>query len=129
MLENLKLLGATLARMEYSSTRQKLIANNIAHADTPNYKGKDLKAFSLSEPPLQQNSTRLEHFDASEKSLYGYILETTKNDVYDQTLNKNKISIEEEMVKASETESGHRLATTVWQRSLALLKMSLGSHS
>jgi flagellar basal-body rod protein FlgB len=129
MLENIKLLSGSLGRMEYSSARQKLISNNIAHADTPKYTGKDLKPFALEDDDFVLKSPHTGGFSKTEQANASvYPLETRDGDVYDQTLNKNKVSIEEEMVKAADAESSHALARNIWQKSLVLLRMSMGGR-
>ena len=81
--------------------RHSLIASNIAHADTPNYIGKDLKDFTLNDDSVRMRATRMTHLNF-EQSLdpYGGLKDPVKQYAFDETLNHNKISVEEEMAKS-----------------------------
>ena len=46
-LFNLDLLGVAMQRMRHSATRQQVIAENIANADTPDQKARDIAGFSF----------------------------------------------------------------------------------
>jgi flagellar basal-body rod protein FlgB len=46
-LSNLKLFHAMKENMDWLSQRQRVIAQNIANSDTPNYEVKDLKALDF----------------------------------------------------------------------------------
>jgi flagellar basal-body rod protein FlgB len=46
-LNNLKLFHAMKENMDWLSQRQRLIAQNISNADTPNYEAKDLKVLDF----------------------------------------------------------------------------------
>ena len=46
-LNNLKLFQMALTKMDWASARQKVLAQNVANADTPDYKEKDLKALNF----------------------------------------------------------------------------------
>ena len=46
MLGELPLMTAIKSRLQYHQSRQKLLAENVANADSPGYKPRDLKPIS-----------------------------------------------------------------------------------
>src|SRR5262245_42453844 len=46
-LNSLKLFKMAMTRMDWASQRQKVLAQNIANADTPNYQPKDVKEINF----------------------------------------------------------------------------------
>ena len=53
MLEDIAVFQVLKAKLDYSAERQRLIAQNVANADTPNYTPSDLAPFSF-DKSLQQ---------------------------------------------------------------------------
>ena len=56
MLEDIAVFQVLKAKMDYSAERQRLIAQNVANADTPNYTPSDLSPFAF-DKSLQQAMT------------------------------------------------------------------------
>lgn len=121
MLKNLAVFDAASARMEHSSKRHSLIASNIAHVDTPRYVGKDLQNFTLNIDNLTQKATRPTHLNFNEnQDKYSSLKEAITQESFDETWNKNKISVEEEMAKAAEAQSSYEFSSAVWKKSMDL---------
>ena len=53
MLEDIAVFQVLKAKLDYSAERQRLIAQNVANADTPNYTPSELAPFSF-DKSLQQ---------------------------------------------------------------------------
>ncbi len=117
-------LAQSLAR--HAGARQTQIAKNIANADTPGYRARDLVDFSdtyqRSEPAEAQRTTRSKHLTASaaETAFRSYDLGG------EASPNGNTVSLETEMVRASEAKSAHDTALSVYRSSLDILRTSLG---
>lgn len=117
-------LAQDLAR--YSGARQAQIAKNIANADTPGYRARDLSDFSQS---YQQNKTNTEmrlsrpgHIERP--GLAGGV--RTVEIGGEAAPNGNDVSIEEQMSLSTDARSKHDLALTVYRSSLEILRTSLG---
>ncbi len=131
MLENMQLFQGASARMRYSSERHKLITANIANADTPDYQGKDLRAFTLDsdKTPLSQRATRENHLNFHQNlDKFSHFREALRQPVYEESVNGNKVSLEEETAKAADAVAGHSLAGAVWSKSLTLFGLALGRN-
>ncbi len=131
MLENMQLFQGAAERMRYSSERHKLITANIANADTPNYQGKDLRPFTLDSDkiPLSQSSTREKHLNFNERNdKFAHLREAMRSPVYEETIDGNRVSLEEETAKAADAVAGHSLANAVWSKSLTLFGLAIGRN-
>ncbi len=116
-------LAQNLAR--HSGARQAQIAKNIANADTPGYKARDIVAFSEtlgSSQPNEIKSTRGRHMSsASFESAY-----RTEALEGQSSPNGNNVSVEVELARGTDAKSRHDLALTVYKSSLDILRTSLG---
>ena len=122
MLKDLTIFNMASASMQHASKRHGLIASNIANADTPNYVSKDLVAFDPSEMMLNNpTATRASHLNFAESlDPYSSLNRSVSQSAFDQTLNKNKISVEEEMAKAAQSQSSYDLSSAIWRKSIGL---------
>lgn len=131
MLENMQIFQVGSGAMRHATKRHQLLTANIANADTPGYVGKDLRNFTLdtSKAPIGHKATRETHLNAHEpQDRFSRLREAIKNPVYEETINGNKVSLEEEVVKATETVGNYNLANAIWTKSLSLFTFSLGQN-
>jgi flagellar basal-body rod protein FlgB len=125
------LFDVASASMAHATKRHQIISNNIAHSDTPNYTGRDLKTFSLDDVSdyMRLKSTRPTHLNASEGSdPYAGLKDPIKQSAFDETINNNQISVEEEVAKAAEAIAQHNLAMGVWQKSKSIMMHIIDSR-
>jgi flagellar basal-body rod protein FlgB len=101
----LKLFSGTFQSLEraldYSSLKQKVIANNIANVDTPNYKAKDVSFRSEFQRALQAIRTDPRHFEFHAGSTSFPII-TRPNITYNH--NGNSVDIDKEMSELAENQ-------------------------
>ncbi|KHD86499.1 flagellar basal body rod protein FlgB [Bacillus ginsengihumi] len=84
--------------LNYSSTRQKVITNNIANVDTPNYKAQDVSFKNVLQDSIDSIKTiRTDprHFDLSDDSTDSNVTITQNNGSYNN--NGNSVDIDNEM--------------------------------
>jgi flagellar basal-body rod protein FlgB len=139
MLESIGLLQLSAQRMRYLSQRQVLIGQNIANADTPGYRAKDLTPFITSEPlaqsgqqsivlPLQLVATNPAHIGFSGSGDVNALVNSHAK-TYGEKLDSNNVSIEEQEMKANDVANAYDLASTAYKKSIDLLKESLGASA
>ncbi|MFC4270523.1 flagellar basal body rod protein FlgB [Sneathiella chungangensis] len=129
-LEKIPLFAALTEKMKWLSARQKVLAQNIANADTPNYRARDLKPLEFrdmiegpKEDSVSINRTNKRHIFVEEIATY----ETEINrDVTDVTPTGNAVMLEEEMMKVAETQIQYELTTSLYKKNLGMLKTALG---
>ncbi|KAF0820365.1 MULTISPECIES: flagellar basal body rod protein FlgB [unclassified Cytobacillus] len=99
----MKLFSGTLSTLEqalnYSSLKQKVISQNIANADTPNYKAKDASfkaAFkSVLNDSMEANKSDFRHYEFKNASSPGQGIVTKPDSSYNH--NGNSVDLDKEM--------------------------------
>lgn len=125
-----KIMGA---RMNYLGERQKLLAANIANADTPYYRPSDLKPMDFQkilqgDRRIKMAVTASSHLEGtsvatlfqSEKAAFGKTFETSPNG--------NAVVLEEQMLKVADLQANYQLATNLYQKNVSMLRTAIGQR-
>jgi|SRR5690625_4830959 len=110
----LKIFDHTLNTLEhaldYSTQKNKTIANNIANVDTPNYKSQDVVFKDVLQNELQHQfeakRTHPKHLPFSLSSQSGYKTVTKHNTLYNH--NQNNVDIDKEMANLAKNQIYYR---------------------
>lgn len=128
-LGDIKLFQALNARMSWLTDRQRVLAQNVANADTPNYMARDLPEASFhqmlrgSQDRLKLQSTSGHHLAGSKKDDG---LSRTQQARVESSPTGNSVVLEEEMMKVSETVADYELMSNLYRKSVGLLKLAIG---
>jgi flagellar basal-body rod protein FlgB len=123
MFQNLDVFRTAMAMARHAGVKQAFSAQNIANADTPGYRARDLPEFreTMREAQMGQRATRENHLNGST----GRTLDINeRRDAMDP--NGNTVSLEEEMVNAVDAKRQHDRALAIYRNSLTMLRTSLG---
>lgn len=109
----LHLMNIASRRAEWAAVRQAAIAGNVANADTPNYKARDIEPFHVEEERtrLQLAKTRPGHLALTPLEMRSTEVHETRG--WDVAHSANTVSIDEQLMKSGETRRFHSLSTTV----------------
>lgn len=132
MFSGLELFKTASGLAAHAATRQSIIAENIAHADTPGYTARDLEPFAEAVAAERSDAaampmrvSRQGHIaQAAWQGPDGSFRETM---VGNASPNGNSVSLETEMVKASHTKQTHELALAAYRGGLDLLRTAIGA--
>jgi flagellar basal-body rod protein FlgB len=126
---SIPLFRAMANRMSWLGEREKVLAQNVANADTPGYVPEDLKQQSFRDllggsarPTLATTNAR--HFARAPHSTGEFTV--TKAKGAEATPSGNRVSLEQEMMKVGDTATQHHLITSLYRRQLGLIKTALG---
>lgn len=130
MFDRIEILALARSLSAYSGARQAVVAENVANADTPGYRARDLPNFSdvydadLGGAAMRQ--TRPGHFGPDAISgLSG--LDVRPVDQPGQAApNGNSVSIETELVRAADIRSKHNMALSVYGSALDIMRAAIG---
>ncbi len=127
----LPLFSMLKSRMRWLETRQRLLAENVANAETPGYRGRDLKAVDFTRQlqaatSVQMISTNSGHLAGVSQSNPGF--EADRSQPFEVTPRGNSVSIEEEMMRIAQNQIDHQTATSLYSRSLGLIKAAIGKR-
>ncbi|WP_299391266.1 flagellar basal body rod protein FlgB [Pelagibius sp.] len=117
-------------RMDWLGQRQKVLAQNIANADTPKFVPHDLKAQEFRRlierqamPMLRPEATQAGHIQTS--SLGDSHRSTEQKERYETAPSGNAVVIEEQLVKVAQTQSDFNAITNLYRKQVAMMKMAL----
>lgn len=107
------LFGLASRQANWLAARQTTISGNIANANTPGYRAKDVEPFAdvLDKTKLAMAATDNGHigFDASRPES----MKVKKADTWDTVHSRNSVSLEQELIKAGEVDRQHSLNTSI----------------
>ena len=132
-ISDLGVLGFLKTKMKWHQARQKVLAENVANADTPNYRARDLKTpdfrQTLQVARAEQISTAVTHKTHFTERASGEGAQPFKDRTsqsWEVTPTGNGVVLEDQMIKVSENQFDYQLASTIYARSLGLLRTALG---
>lgn len=128
MDQNLTLLRLASSLAAHATARQSVVTDNIAHADTPGYRARDIPDFAASlgaGPGFSAQSTRSGHMDFGAGEARGFEPEEIAA-FGAEAPNGNSVSIEDQMTRAAEVRQSHDLALGVYRKTMDILRTSLG---
>jgi flagellar basal-body rod protein FlgB len=127
------LLDALGEKMRWHQTRQTLLAENVANADTPGYRGRDLAAFGFEEHVKELSTTRIAtlatqpgHISVAGSDADGFGPRTINS--FEITPEGNGVTLEDEMMKVAGNQMDYQAITALYTRSLKLIKTALGKQ-
>lgn len=131
---SIPLLAMIKQRLGYLGERQRVIAQNVANADTPSYQPRDLKAFSFDaamQSQVRANASGVEpvrtsaaHLAGGTKKITSSTIRTVKALDSETTLDGNSVVLEDQMIKMSEARMQYDAAIGFYQKSMALIRMA-----
>ena len=130
-LSTLNVFRVATVKMGWLSERQGVLAQNIANADTPDYRAKDLKAPSFSKTMSNDNhnvkmvQTAKGHMFGLKNTMTSRLIKERDKDVYEVSPNDNAVIMEEQLIKISESSMNFKLASSIYSKNLSMFKMAL----
>ncbi|MBZ0218575.1 MAG: flagellar basal body rod protein FlgB [Fimbriimonadaceae bacterium] len=128
----LNVLSALKTKMLWHQGRQNLLAENIANADTPGFRARDLNAPDFADL-LNRSSAAMIGPGPAQHSFLTNTSQSTQPDFqqtdgtdWEVTPEGNAVVLEEQMMKVAENQMDYQMATTLYSRSLGLLRTAIG---
>jgi flagellar basal-body rod protein FlgB len=126
-ISDIPILAMLRERMEWHQERQRVLAENVANADTPNYQAKDLAPpdfqRELSAASLDLARTEPGHIAAAAG---GTEFATDTGGRYEVRPRGNTVTHEDEMMKAASNQMDFEAAASLYTHSLDLIKLAVG---
>ena len=130
-ITDLPLFAMLRTRMQWHQERQRVLAENVANADTPNFRPRDLAPLQFERVQPVQASLSLDRTEA------GHIaaadggsdrFRASRFGGYDVSPSGNAVNLEDEMIKVAANQMDFQAATTLYTRSLDLIKTAIGKR-
>jgi flagellar basal-body rod protein FlgB len=140
--DDIPIFAMLKSRMGYLSQRQKVIAQNVANGDTPDYVPRDLKAYSFKATLDQQTTDRpYRGGPVSATATTGVqMMATSATHIApakpagiwrapegadtETTLDGNAVTLEDQMIKMTDARMNYEAAVGFYQKSMQMLKTS-----
>jgi flagellar basal-body rod protein FlgB len=114
-------------RMSFLGQRQKVLAQNIANANTPHYQARDLKPISFKDQVAREMrqvtpvATQASHLPPVTPSDRFAVQKDRKP--YETTLDKNGVVLEEQGMKVAQTQIDYQATTAIYRKYVNLFKL------
>jgi flagellar basal-body rod protein FlgB len=130
-ITDLTLFSMLRTRMQWHQERQRLLSENVANTDTPNYRPRDLAPlqFDRAMPEATAvglNRTEAGHIASSEASLSQFQAARFGGAAVRST--GSAVNLEDEMIKVAANQMDYQAATTLYTKSLGLIKTAIGKR-
>jgi flagellar basal-body rod protein FlgB len=132
-ITDIPILSMLRTRLQWGQERQRVLAENVANADTPNYRGRDLAPLKFEAPtevaaaPVATVSlTRTESGHIAGIGQSNSPFRTESKGDYEVRPTGNTVNLEQEMMKVAANQMDYQAASALYTRSLSLIKTALG---
>ncbi|EJW09375.1 Flagellar basal-body rod protein FlgB [Rhodovulum sp. PH10] len=126
-ISDIPIFSMLRTKMQWHQERQRVLAENVSNADTPDFRPRDLvpPSFDPREPkPVALVRTNPLHIAAaSGESFRG------KGEQFEVRPAGNAVQLEDEMMKVAANQTDYQTATALYTRSLALIKIAMGKQA
>lgn len=128
-ITDIPLFSMLRTRMQWHQERQRVLAENVANAETPNFRPRDLA------PPKFDNLRPLASAIGLERTEPGHFagdasggsaFEASRMSSYEARPTGNAVNLEDEMIKVAANQMDYQAVTTLYTRSLGLIKAAIG---
>jgi flagellar basal-body rod protein FlgB len=131
-INDLPVLSALRTKMQWHQERQRVLSENVSNSDTPNFKPRDLVepkfestgASTGSMGALAMMRTSTSHIEPAGGG--GQNFEQNRKAAFQTRPAGNAVNLEEEMLKASANQMDYAAVTSLYSKSLHLLKTAIG---
>lgn len=120
-------------KMSWLGQRQVVLAQNIANANTPNYRSKELEKLDFDRElkqvrPVRLASTSGNHLSGTVTPPEHRVEKVRLRDVYEVNPDGNSVVMEEQLMKLSENQMDYQLASNIYQKHMKMFRMALGGQ-
>lgn len=134
-IADIPLLSMLKERMVWLNQRQDVLSQNVANADVPTYTARDLKPVdfdsmlrttptALRMPAGTLATTDPHHIALNQSSTPSFDILNSPDGAPNST--GNTVSLEEEMIKVSETQAQFQAATNLYAKALGMMRTAIG---
>ncbi|WP_448203221.1 flagellar basal body rod protein FlgB [Azospirillum sp. sgz302134] len=130
-LGNLGLFKLMSRKMGWLTQRQEVLSQNIANANTPDYKGQDLKPFTFRDAlsdsrRLQATATNAAHLSGT-AGVGGMDKQQRVRNPYETKPDGNNVILEEQMMKVGQAGMDYQTITNLYKKQVNMIKSAIRS--
>lgn len=118
-------------KMQWHQFRQGVLSENVANADTPDFRSTDVKPLKFAEElalpgpgNVAARLTNVAHIEGQTRSAAEF--KASGGSPFEITPDGNEVTLEEQMMKVAGNQMDYQAATSLYSRSLKMIKTALG---
>lgn len=136
---DLPIFAALKRQMQWLNANQRVISQNVANADTPGYRAKEMERLDFGEllrqsetesqnkatfvPKVRMAATKAGHLGSEADGMPS----AKESDKYEVNPDGNAVVLEEEMIKSSANQMEYSLMIGLYQKQVQILKSAMKS--
>jgi flagellar basal-body rod protein FlgB len=131
-LNDISILSMFQRNMGWLTRNHDVIANNIANSDTPDFKAKELKSLDFDRMmrdaarPVSVAVTSRDHMVGSGGGSNHKV--RVDRDTYEVSSTGNSVTLEEQAVNIADNSMKYQLASSLYGKSVAMLRMAINQR-
>jgi len=125
-ISDIPILSMLRTRMQWHQERQRILAENVANSDMPNFRPRDLVEPKIGAPPAAMGLSRTDPGHLVTTGGTSTQFEIDQRVGYLVRPGGNAVNLEDEMLKVASNQMDYQAATALYSRSLDLIKIALG---
>ena len=125
-ITDLSLFSMLRTRMQWHQERQRLLSENVANSDTPTYRQRDLAPLQFDKVKPTLTSLGLDRTASSHIAGSSGQSEGSRFGGYEVRAPGIAVNLEDEMIKVAANQMDYQAATTLYTKSLGLIKIAIG---
>ena len=131
-ISDMPIFSMLRTRMQWHQERQRVLAENVANADTPKFRPRDLKPLDFGSQvrrragSVQRSPAPIRRTSPARARTARFA--TERHDKYDVRPAGNAVNLEDEMMKVAANQMDHQAAISLYSRSMGLFRTALGKR-
>lgn len=126
MYQNLELFQTAGAMARHAGSRQAVVAQNVANADTPHFRALEMPSFQETykrNGAVGMNATRPGHLHGGDATATQVKVTESRSE---PAPNGNSVSVEDEMLHAVAVSREHNRALAIYRHGMTVLRSAIG---
>ena len=128
-ISDIPIFSMLRTRMQWHQERQRVLAENVANADTPKFRPRDLKPLDFGRELHSAGQVTLASTDPAHIAVSsGGAFATERPGKYDMRPAGNAVNLEDEMMKVASNQMDYQAAISLYSRSMGLFRTAMGKR-
>lgn len=131
MLGDLQLYAMAQKSLDWSANRQTVLSENVANANTPGYKARDVKPLAFRDlmaaanQPVATATTNAAHISAAVEQPIRYNVDRDRRPIESKP-DGNTVLLEDQMERIGQVKSRYEITLNLFRKNLSMLKTAIG---
>lgn len=127
-LDDLGLFKLMSRKLDWTSKRQEVLSQNIANADTPDYKPRDLKPFTFRDALADQRRLEMKATDTGHLAGRPSTAQDEarrQRDPYETAPDGNAVILEEQILKVGRNSTDYQTMLNLYRKQVGMIRTAL----